>query len=383
MYKLIRFFVRLALRIYCHRIRVDNDACLKLKGPLVIASNHPNGFFDAIIIASRMQEPVHFLAWGEVTDRWLSPSLLKLLHIIPVYQIQEHRYNQERNEKSFSRCVDLLSSGGIVLIFAEGVCVNNWELRPFRKGTARVVLESMDRTPENTELRILPAAINYNSYSSPCESIFLNFGPLLPGKNLPQDIREAEKILHFNESIRAGISDSMLQTAGKPELLQIMLSNVPGLHPGQIKKLQDVLNNSKENIPVHHFKQPGYLLQETKSLFTEFLWLFLLGIPAATGWILHFLLYYPVAWFAKKKTAGTVFYDSFLFLLLFIAYPFYWTALNIAVYFIFGNTWLQMFFLFIPAFAWTSGQWHVEWQRFYNWQHVPERDRRRLSNMIS
>jgi 1-acyl-sn-glycerol-3-phosphate acyltransferase len=383
MYYLLRFFVRLALRVYCHRVGVDDDACLKLKGPLVIASNHPNGFFDAIIIASRMQKEIYFLAWGEITDRWLSPALLKFLHIIPVYHILEHRHNQERNEKSFSHCVELLSSGGILLVFAEGVCENNWELRPFKKGTARVVLESLERVTQNPGLRILPAAINYNSYTAPCESIFLSFGLLMSGNDLPRDLPGSEKILLFNESVRTRISGSMLQSANKAELLQIMLSNITHLHRDQIKKLQGVLNDAKENIDVHHLKKPGYLLRKSESLFPDLVRLFLLGIPAALGWTLHFPLYYPLTWFAKKKTARSVFYDSLLFLSLFLTYPLYWIALNISVYYISGNFWLQIIFLFMPAFAWTTGQWFVQWQRFYNRQMLSVTDRQILGNLIS
>ena len=105
MYYIIRFFVRKALTLYCRRITVNDDSYLELQGPLLLASNHPNAFFDALILASRMRQPLYFLALGELTDKWMVRWLLKILHIIPVYQLQENRANQERNHQSFACCL--------------------------------------------------------------------------------------------------------------------------------------------------------------------------------------------------------------------------------------------------------------------------------------
>ena len=104
MYYFIRTFVRLALKIFCCHIRINDESFLEYKGPLILASNHPNTFLDAIILSSRMKQPVHFLAPGESTDRFLFRWILEAFKLIPIYRLKNNRNNQEGNEISFAKC---------------------------------------------------------------------------------------------------------------------------------------------------------------------------------------------------------------------------------------------------------------------------------------
>jgi 1-acyl-sn-glycerol-3-phosphate acyltransferase len=102
MYHITRFFVRMALKACCSNIRVNDMYPLKSKGPLILTSNHPNSFPDAIILVFRISEPVHFLALGELTNQFLFHRIMKAFHIIPVYRLKNKNENQDLNEKSFS-----------------------------------------------------------------------------------------------------------------------------------------------------------------------------------------------------------------------------------------------------------------------------------------
>jgi 1-acyl-sn-glycerol-3-phosphate acyltransferase len=117
MYHFIRFFVRLALRFYCSRIRVNNTDLLKSKGPLILASNHPNSFLDAIILASLFNEPVHFLALGELTDKFLFHWIMEVFNIIPVYCTKDKTKKKHLNEKKFLDLCRCFIKNGIVLFF--------------------------------------------------------------------------------------------------------------------------------------------------------------------------------------------------------------------------------------------------------------------------
>ena len=55
----------------------------------------------------------------------------------------------------------------------------------------------------------------------------------------------------------------------------------------------------------------------------------LLFIPAIVGFILNLPLYLPLKYFLKKKTTGTVFYHSSLFVALIIFYPIYAALLSL------------------------------------------------------
>jgi 1-acyl-sn-glycerol-3-phosphate acyltransferase len=383
MYYLIRFLLRLGLAIYCFRIRVNGEDALDLKGPLVLASNHPNAFFDAIILASLVKRPMYFLATGELTDKWLPPWVLKVLHIVPVYQLSDNPARQEKNEKSFSRCADILSAGGIVLFFSEGVCENNWQLRPFKKGAARVVLAALAYPGQKLNIVILPVGMNYNSYTSLGKSVFIQCGQALSNQDLPEYMPEAEKIILFNTLLRERISTSMLQTENHPAKLQLLLSNIPTLDSKSTRKLQYNLDTETRSAFIEKLIKPGYLICSGHSIELTIIQLFVLALPAAVGWMLHFMIYYPLKYIIRKKTAGTVFFDSVLFAVLFMAYPVYWFFINLVIFISYRNPWIQAIFLLMPLLAWAALQWNVCAQRLRNYLQLVKEERDILKDLIA
>ena len=53
--------------------------------------------------------------------------------MLPVYRPSEGVENLSENYKTFDTCIELFKRGEIVLIFSEGLCVNEWHLRPLKK----------------------------------------------------------------------------------------------------------------------------------------------------------------------------------------------------------------------------------------------------------
>ena len=136
---LLRQLIRAALWLFCAELKTNNKSLLNQKGPLLIIANHPNSFLDAIIIGSRYNRRIHFLARGDVFTKKHHRFLLGLLNMIPVYRIREGKEFLHLNQYAFDTSVKLLNNNEAVLIFIEGVCVNKNELQPFKKGTARIV----------------------------------------------------------------------------------------------------------------------------------------------------------------------------------------------------------------------------------------------------
>jgi 1-acyl-sn-glycerol-3-phosphate acyltransferase len=367
MYYFIRFFVRLALQIYCYRIRVNDEKKLLWKGPLILASNHPNAYLDAIVIASAMDQPVYFLAQGEVTDRFLSRSLMKTMHIIPVYRMGDQEGNQERNERCLAFCVDILLKGGILLVFAEGFCKNNWQLRPIKKLTARIFSSALNHSELKSSLQILPVGLNYNSYKGPGKTVFIQFGESPLNYGPVADRSETEKIQLLSELLKEKLSAVMLHSEYQPGIIQMLLSNTPDISSDQLKKMQEKLGRSADEPAISKMEKPGYIISKNHPLNQTVFWMLILVTPAVLGWILHALLYYLVHLFVKKKTLGTVYYDSLLFTGLFLVYPPYWAAVNGIGYFFRSPAWIRFLLIGMPLLAWTSMYWQVSWQRIRNY----------------
>ena len=93
--------------------------------------------------------------------------------MLPVYRVSEGVENLEHNYTTFDACEKLFEKNKIVLIFSEGRCINEWHLRPLKKGTARLALTAWQH---NIPLKVLPLGINYSSFRKFGKNMHLNFG---------------------------------------------------------------------------------------------------------------------------------------------------------------------------------------------------------------
>ena len=161
MINILKLFIRAALWLFCAEINTKNKYLLNTKGPLLIIANHPNSFLDAIIIGTRYNRRIHFLARGDVFTKKLHRFLLSLLNMIPVYRLREGKEFLHLNEYAFVESARLLKNNEAVLIFIEGTCLNTNALQPFKKGTARILQACHT---ENLFPQIHLAGIAYNNF---------------------------------------------------------------------------------------------------------------------------------------------------------------------------------------------------------------------------
>jgi 1-acyl-sn-glycerol-3-phosphate acyltransferase len=267
-YQLIKPIIRFALKIFCRKISIRHPEQLEKRGPLLVTANHPNSFLDAIIIAASFHQPVHFLARGDAFIRPWHNRLLRLLNMIPVYRMSEGRENLELNAHAFEACREILASGGIVLIFIEGICINTHELQPFKKGAARIATES--RALQN--FQVLPLGIAYDSFHRFGKAIVIDAGAPVRVQNLLPFAEEPKNLRYFNAQLFSRIK--------------------------------------------HLVQLPVQTSQRASAAWVLF-------VPAIIGYILHAPLYFLLKTIISRKTKGTVFYDSVLFGALLVLYPVY------------------------------------------------------------
>jgi len=280
LYELLKIPAKFALQIYCRRLSINNKTLLQHEGPLLIAANHPNSFLDAIILATIFKKPVYSLVRGDVYKNNFYASMLNALNMMPVYRISEGAENLGQNYGTFDRCREIFKRNGIVLIFSEGRCINEWKLRPLKKGTARLAISSWE---EGINLQILPTGINYQSFTSFGKNIQLNFGNIIRKEDFITTNGYGNTINEFNKKLES-------------ELNKLVLTFDKNNRPA-IKKQFDV--------PISSVKKA------------------LLFLPAIAGYLLHFPLYWPVQRFSWSKASHNDHYDSVMVGLLFVLYPFY------------------------------------------------------------
>lgn len=280
-----------------------------MSGPLLLACNHPNSFLDAIILDILFKRPIWSLARGDVFKKPFYVKLLTNLKILPVYRTSEGVENLEINYRTFEDCKNVFRKNGIVQIFSEGKCINEWHLRPLKKGTARLALSSWE---DGIDLKVLPVGINYSSFNRFGKNIFLNFG---------NSITQDEFISEGSDGIKHNTFNNKLQ-----QELQELVFEIPR----QDKQLQKKLLVLKPPISAKIF----------------------LAIPAIVGFILNAPLYLFARYFTRLKTNDTDHYDSVLIALLILLYPFYLLGVTLLLFLLSHNRISFLILLLLPFTAW-------------------------------
>lgn len=327
LYHLLKIPARLALPLYCKHIRISGEEHLRAEGPLLLAANHPNSFLDAVILATLFRRPVYSLARGDAfTGGWVS-RLLNAMKILPVYRISEGAENLNSNYETFSACRAIFKKKGIVLIFSEGLCVNEWALRPLKKGTARLAFSSWN---DGIELKVLPVGINYHSFRDFGKSVRLNFGEPMTRKDFEGLRADGNGIKQFNEQLYSRLAPLV----------------------------DTFLPDDNDSRMIHYELQPSPLRQRTLSL------------PAMAGKWLHAPLYLPVKKLVRAKAGRSDHYDSILVGLLLLLYPLYLALLASCLFLLAGGWgWLISLGL-MPLLAWS----YLQIRRPYDHrQHSVER----------
>ncbi len=299
-YRVVKLFVRLAARLFCRKITINDTDLLQSKGPLLLACNHPNSFLDAVILGSHFKRPIHFLARGDAFRTPLVNKLLTTLKLIPIYRLSEGREYLALNDATFEQCSRILLQGGIVLIFSEGLCVNQWALRPLKKGTARIALNAWAQPAIKHFFHVLPVSINYNGFRQIGKRVIIHFGKAITWEELPIVTTEGEAIQNFNNVLVERLKKGMLQSNEDSEIAQLLISNhtlAAKTSTNLISFLQQKQQYTKTHqlLPIgRRLKPPGLIAIDSTMLLVNALGIFILLIPTCTGWLLHAGLYLPL-----------------------------------------------------------------------------------------
>lgn len=301
------------MMIFCRKVIINHPEVLKQKGPLLLASNHPNSFLDAVIFDVLFDQPVWSLARGDVFKNSFYTKLLTTLKILPVYRTSEGVENLGINYETFEACKKIFQKKGIVQIFSEGKCINEWHLRPLKKGTARLAIGSWE---ENIPLKVIPIGINYSSFRRFGKNIFINFGTPITQNDIDWNVPDGLRHQKFNTNL-------------KSQFHQLVY---------EIKKTDK--QKQKELLEVK-------ITQLKKNL---------LFIPALIGWFLHAPLYIPIRQFVYRKTNNNDHFDSIVVALLLFAFPIYLLLIIITLFFILKSYWAFLLLLILPFTAWSFVQ---------------------------
>lgn len=308
-YSILKVWVRLGALIFCRKIIINKKEILQEKGPLLLACNHPNSFLDSVMLDILFEQPVWSLARGDAFINKSVKRFFNAVRIMPMYRTSEGVGNLAENYKTFEACLDIFREDGVVHIFSEGKCINEWHLRPLKKGTARLAIKAWE---ENIPLKVLPVGINYSSFSRFGKNIFINFGEVITKEDIEWQNSDGTRNLFFNNLLRSQMQQLVFEIGKNDKVKQ------------------------------------SAILERKPSLFIKML----LAVPAAAGWLLHAPLYLPARSFASKKFKQSDHYDSVLTGILVFSYPVYLLLITLLAFVFVKSIWILLLFVCMPFTAW-------------------------------
>lgn len=177
LWHILKYYLGFVIAVYFKRSQIKNAKYLKVKGPVIIAMNHPNAFMDPVAFSALIYPPkVQYLARGDAFKKGIAKTILESLGVIPIFRIQDGgKEGLKKNDESYDTVNRLLKKNKKIIIFAEGLCIQERRLRPLKKGVPRMVFGAME-THQVDNLTVVPVGVNYKNPSQFRGSVFFNVG---------------------------------------------------------------------------------------------------------------------------------------------------------------------------------------------------------------
>ncbi len=341
-YQFAKVVITFMLRLFFRRIYVSGTEHISSKKPQLLASNHPNGFIEPLVMACFFPKPLYFLVRGDVFDNALIRPILRATNQIPIFRFRDGFSRLRENTGTMEESIQVLLDRKNLLIFAEGGTESIKKLRPLQKGIARIAFQVLEKNPQ-LPLEILPVGVNFTYPTRFGEEVMLCVGPpiqvssyyplYLEDKNKATDqllsdiytqmkpqiihledqhrIHVFEKLVSvwrskFNEPFYAPVSAHVARLQAEKNLA----NRVDALSEQSLEDIRKEIRQLDVVLKKHGLNDDYF--SKRKITWRKAFLLILLGVPAAAGYLLHAMPVLGAQQFTKSKVKHKEFILSIL-----------------------------------------------------------------------
>lgn len=245
LYSFLKIFIgKITLKLYFKKIHLHGLDNIPFDKPVILASNHPNSFMDALVIKAAVDKPVYSLVRSDVFNTPFKMWLLGKMNMMPIYRIQEGADKLNKNEDVFKKCYRMLGENKIIIIFSEGICVSERRLRKLKKGTSRIVFGAEASTNFNMDLKVVCVGLSYEKPSQFRSEVHLRLSAPISVQEY-KSLYEKNVAIATNEltkKIETGIAEQMVIIENKET--DILVSNIEDIYKKQLLTEFNVKKNS-------------------------------------------------------------------------------------------------------------------------------------------
>lgn len=347
------------------RIQGKNLQRARVSAPVFIAMNHPNSFMDPMAFTWVLKYPkTYYMARGDAFKKGMGANLLLSIGLIPIYRFKDVGFESaKKNVDSFKLVYKMLDKCKKIIVFAEGLSIQERRLIPIKKGTAKMALGYMEQGGRD-DVQILPVGVTYSTPSKFRGDAYYQVGEPIFVKDYFEEYKQhpPQTIIKLSQVIENSLKPLTLNLAHKEndvviEQLQPILkkqfieehqldyNNLA--HQQQYwefivaklneltERIPDDFHSFKEEVNVYYNKLQQlklrdhliYAASKNKSMLTVVnIFLLIIGFPVyAIGKTLNFLPYYFAKFTADKTCKDIEFHAAVNFgvgaLLLIILFP--------------------------------------------------------------
>jgi glycerol-3-phosphate O-acyltransferase / dihydroxyacetone phosphate acyltransferase len=188
-YRILAWFLRLVTRVFFRQVEVVGLEHVPRIGPVLFAGNHPNSLIDPILIITTCGRKVHFAAKDTLFKGRIMRALLRGLGAVPIKRRDDHdgkpRDRPEPanvtapvdNDAAFEAMFAVLTDGGAIGIFPEGLSHDESQLSRLKTGAARLALGGAKRTTRERPIQIVPCGLTFIHPKRFRSRVLVQFGP--------------------------------------------------------------------------------------------------------------------------------------------------------------------------------------------------------------
>jgi 1-acyl-sn-glycerol-3-phosphate acyltransferase len=362
LYSIFRVIVTFGLKIYFRKIELKGLEHITPGKAQILASNHPSGFLEPLLMACFFPRSLYFLVRGDVFEnRFLKPVLVAT-HQLPIYRFKDGFSKLRENKNSMQAASQVLLDKNCILIFVEGSTKSIKLLRPLQKGFIRLASDTQEQN-QNLDIEIVPVGINFTDSTRFRSDVMIRIEkPVLTDKNkiLSQDPEHGVYTSSLLQSVYLGLQKNVIHLSDqgrlrgmeKAFLLQKIVSgNCHRLKPVfddktllACKKIANGIDIMEEEIYVQ-FKKDVKSLEKTWGVhrltlgdlgkkipsFSMVLIMVLGFVPALTGFLIHLLPLGLAYFFSKSNVKSREFFGSIWFVSSIVTLVLFYLILIISV----------------------------------------------------
>lgn len=241
----LRAFFRAVARTQHSEIEAIGVENIPPDGAVFLVGNHPNSYLDFLNLAVVVRHPVATAAKDTITRIPVAGGFLRnYALLVPVSRAQDkdetgvsEAERTAANEKMVKEAVDLLVSGRLFNIYAEGRSTDSRRLNKIKLGFMMLAIEAEREFNFNLNLRIVPYGYFYDRINKFQSSVCIIFGKPFKIKNL---ISMPDDFLRLTEKEQQALEKRLL-SEGKERLKREIEELIISIHDPSLVHLIDGL----------------------------------------------------------------------------------------------------------------------------------------------